>query len=239
MLRSTIVGLLGIAASLALIRTSEGAIITYTSRGAWEAAVGPLTGTEDFNSFATDTQFRTASVALNNMTLTGETGNNGAVANKIDTPVFEDPKTYTPLDLDGTNFIFGDLASSQEMEFAMTADVTAWGVDTEGIANSASMNVQMLIYSDSDVLLDTYTFPASGDNNANGFIGVEATGGDLIGRIVFTNTTPFFDFFGLDNIGFVVPGQIPIPEPSSLVLLGIGAIGVLGFARKRSLNRSR
>ncbi|MEX0727025.1 MAG: PEP-CTERM sorting domain-containing protein [Planctomycetaceae bacterium] len=238
MMRKRIMGAIGFAALLGMIQTSEGAAILYTSRATWEAAVGPLSGTEDFNSFAVDTEFRTSSVALNNMTLTGETGNNGSTANKIDVPEFEKPKVYTPLDVDGTNFIFGDLASSQEMEFDMTVDVTAWGVDTAGIANDATMTTQMLIYDDSDTLLETYVFPTSNVADGIGFIGIRTTGGDVVGRIVFTNTSPFFDYFGLDNIGFATSSvEAPgLPEPSSLVLLGLGTVGLLTLVRRRTPN---
>jgi hypothetical protein len=65
-------------------------------------------------------------------------------------------------------------------------------------------------------------------NNNMYFMGIVSTLGD-IGSVVFTDVTSNTgDTTGIDNIAFSGDGVMPIPEPSTFVLLG-AALGVLGL----------
>ena len=80
------VGLITTISLFSLVAMAQAALIQYTSFATWNAAVGPATGTENFNSFLVDAEFRTTTVAANNMTIAGEPGSNGSLTNKIDAP---------------------------------------------------------------------------------------------------------------------------------------------------------
>src|SRR5262245_32733648 len=54
---------------------AQAGIVFYTDRATWEAAVGPASFSENFSGFGVDTQFRTAPLALNGMTI-GQEGAN-------------------------------------------------------------------------------------------------------------------------------------------------------------------
>ena len=85
------------------------------------------------------------------------------------------------------------------------------------------------VYSTTNTLLGSTSTPA--DLVLTNFLGITATGGDLIGRINFNS--PVFAQEGGDNAalyqGFAVAA---VPEPTVLALLGV-ALGALSFSRRR------
>jgi hypothetical protein len=57
-------------------------------------------------------------------------------------------------------------------------------------------------------------------------------------QINFSNTGSSADYFGFDDMTIgtyeqVIPNN-PVPEPSTILLMGIGLLGLVGYSRKRS-----
>ncbi len=71
-------------------------------------------GSEDFNNFTVNTQFRTQPVAVNNMLITGVVGNSGADTNIIS--VTRD-STSSLYELDSTPFLLGDVEDARRLTF--------------------------------------------------------------------------------------------------------------------------
>ncbi len=214
-----------VLALCALAASSEAALIQYSDRPTWLTAVGPLSGVEDFNAFGVDAQFRTATVALNNMNVSGGTGPNGTVTNKIDASPFEFGGFFS----DGTPYLLGDLVSGVTMRVDFLSAITAWGADIQGIAD-AGRPTRIDVFDSFDALLGSVTL-ASLNQSEDQFYGFQLTGGDLAHYMIFVNSSTNNDTFGIDNIGFVSPA--PVPEPGSLVLFAIGGL-LLALHRRRS-----
>ena len=61
--------------------------------------------------------------------------------------------------------------------------------------------------------------------------------GQTYNGIKFTNTGSSADYFGFDDMTIGTYEQInpnPVPEPSTILLMGIGLLGLVGYSRKRS-----
>ena len=67
------------------VAPAQAVVNFFTNQATWQAAAGPATFTEDFSSFAADTSFANAPVALNGMTISRE-GPEPGLTNFIDVP---------------------------------------------------------------------------------------------------------------------------------------------------------
>lgn len=107
-----------------------------------------------------------------------------------------------------------------------------------GSANSSDGKVFNSVFNgvtDSDYITATY----SGAVGING----DSPVGDLFRYLTidftngFTNTDTFT--FNTDTDNLLIPGDInPVPEPSTILLFGIGITGLVGYNRKRSSSKS-
>jgi hypothetical protein len=205
--------------------SARAALITYSSRATWAGAVGSPTGTENFNGFVADASFISpSSVAANNMTLSAGSGFNGATTNKIDVTPFVEAG-YSG---DGTPFALVELTATATMRIDFTAGVEAWGADFTGISDDVRVS-RIDVFDASNALLGSIVAPTVAGTYNQRFIGFDLTGGDHADHLVFVFTNPAAatnDVFGLDNVAFVTN---PVPEPTTLALLGAGLVA----ARRR------
>lgn len=220
-----------VAASLLIaIAPAHATLVSYTNEAAWNADVGPLSGTEDFNSFATDTTFQNTTVSANNMQISGELGSNGGTTNTIDAASYAFSGFYN---IDGSSYLLADLVDQQTFRIDFDSSVTAWGGTFSGISDEEIRNTTISAYDSNNVLLGILN-TSSLTNSARDFYGFNFDANEAADYLIFQNVSVSLfsnDVFGIDNIGFVT-ATADVPAPASLALLGLGLLG-LGFSRNK------
>ncbi|HKZ32316.1 MAG TPA: PEP-CTERM sorting domain-containing protein [Vicinamibacteria bacterium] len=217
---------LGIGIAAGAASTASATVISYTTRAAFDAAVGPTTA-EDFNSFAADASFISpASVSVGIMTFSSGPGANSGATNKIDASPFQFPGFYE----NGSSYVLGDIvvgSSSVRIDFSI--GVTAWGGDLRGISDDGRV-ARIDVFDVADVLLGSVLLPTAAGTNNFRFSGFALTGSDVAGHVVFTSVVDSGnDAWGLDDVAIR-----PVPEPTTLALLGAGLVAVRARRRRNS-----
>jgi hypothetical protein len=124
----------------------------------------------------------------------------------------------------------GAPVAPQELHFSVPVNLV--GMD---VFLTQGANVTLAVYDSGHALLETLTltgtYQGSGDLDYT-FIGLrESTN---IAEATITSNGGSFNF-SIDNLRFESTAVPSVPEPSTLVLAGIGGLALLGYARRRAL----
>ncbi|GEM_PF-1385538 len=221
-----------ILALLSLDTQQAKAITVFTSRTDWNTAVsGSDTFSEDFESFTSDTEFRTTPVDVGEFTLL-QVGNDRAFRNLIEVSPFE----YD--DNNGTNHasVFTNFRATK-VDLTLNTPVFGWGADFFDANDGEGLNLDLVL--DIGGVLDTIPVTLN-----NGFFGLVTNSVEDIRKVTFISRTDDLgeggEGFGLDNVTGAISKERTIPEPASeLGLLAFGALGVGSLVKRKQQYKVR
>lgn len=226
-LLSIALGFVATTGTFIFVAPAQAAFMSFTNnRVNWENSVGTPTLIEDFSGFAQDTEFRTQSVDINGMTVTGSTAFNTNVTNLIDV----DPLQFGgTLSVNGTNHLFGEVQTQTIPEVELRIDfenvVTAWGADFATVFS----DLQISVFDSQDSFLGLINIPGS-ESTGNfpnfSFGGFKLDGGDKASYLTFSSSVvdSANTVFAMDDVALVKS----TPEPTAI----LGLLGVVGVASK-------
>jgi hypothetical protein len=205
--------------------TSIAAITEYTASADFAAAASGTT-TENFDSVSADTQFRTNSVTVGELTLTGF-GPNQSTFNVINpTPSGPGNSIYN---VNGSSFINGITDVDTGFKITFNSAITAFGADFRGFNNLHSSTTRSFVVVNGEELSPAVV-PTNADASFFGFISDTP-----FTEITFVRNPALavgnMDAFGMDNVVFGI-GAVPEPSTWALMILGFAGVGFMAYRRK-------
>jgi hypothetical protein len=204
--------------------SAEAQIMFFTDRVAWEGAAGPRSFTEDFSGFSVITPFRTTPVALSGMTIQ-QVGDRMSW-NEVDVP----PLQFAPNSGSNSGLLLTDFPEGgdpgTQVRITFTGPNMAFGFNSW--SGNDSEGAVLDVFSGSTLLGSQALTAGDGD-----FLGYVLTGTATATAVQFRSDRLVPGMIGerfyIDNLA----GTTPIPEPSAVALVGLGACGLLASAWRR------
>ena len=223
MRRADLVAYLFSFIGFAFCSTASASLLIVEDEAAWVALAGGVTGTEDFESFTVDTEFRSAPLQIQGMRVTAGATISNPTTNIIDVP----PLVLSGFeDINGTVTLAGNMDGSSGIPTSVTfffdIPLTAWGTTIRGLSGS---NSPFELFDKDGLSLGIFFQTPT---TAVSFIGFAFDDGRAASRMEISHTGGSNDFFRMDNIAFVTS----IPEPGSLAILVTGLLGLVFFGRR-------
>ena len=124
---------------------------------------------------------------------------------------------------------------SASITFSFATPINAFGGYFTGLEDIQGPVTLNYVTSGGSYSLEIMKPPTEWDEQGIRFFGIIDT--DSITQITLTEIIPGrstqTDFWGLDDIRFASSSVTPVPEPSTLLLLGSGLAGLIGYGRRR------
>lgn len=207
-------------------QSASAVVTTFTDRASWQLAVdnaglGLVTATEDFNSTPVGTFFHTTPLVSSSGFNVSHSGTGNGINNDI---AVQDIFSGSSFDIDGTNQITSDDRLGGNLTFTITSTsaVHAFAFDYSSYGGAGSTEGLTSNLGDILVPIAQATFTPA----FFGFLDTAPTGSYTSFSATGTDIG-----FGLDNVSIATAA---VPEPSSSMLLGLGALGLITRRSRRS-----
>jgi hypothetical protein len=220
-MRRTVLALASLALLASVVERAHAGLVFYPDRTAFNAATTGVT-TIGFEGIAPADGF--TFYGHNSLTLGGATFTASTSLLAVDSATFYAHTFGTPYNLGSGAFLLSGNIAPADLSITLPGAFTAFALD---LGTFDVVNSQVLF-----TLSSGDTFSVSAPFPTSTFVG-------------FTSTVPFTsvdllitggerqDTLNVDNVSF---GAI-VPEPTGLILLGIGGVAALGYRRWRSRNQ--